>query len=197
LLFRGNQAIKSSAVDRILKRVEAFADKEQWAQAEALLDKLLIAKPWDRSVLLTKAHLYKQMWLTGDRKDHKPMEKAISLFSRCHLLTGSAEAGINTATLLLLSGREDDARRKASEVARHCRNQILEGEHAMDGFLAGVIAEANLVNGMLDAAEGWYETARTQDSTVVIRFRENMLLILEHTLPDKPSADRLREALRA
>ncbi len=44
-----------------------------------------------------------------DREDYDLLKDALHLFSRCHLLTGNAEAGINTATLLLLSGNEREA----------------------------------------------------------------------------------------
>jgi len=196
LLTKG-YAINSSAVDRILERVQAFSAREDWEKAESLLDKLLFAKPWDSKLLLCKAHLRKRMWIASNCENYELLEDSVRLFSRCHLITGSSEAGINTATLLLLSGKEEDAYKKASETSRHCRNLILEGDHELDGYFAAIIAEANLIRGRLEAAESWYETASSQDGSIADKFKENMSLLLEHSVSESKTVTRMRKALRA
>ena len=64
-------AINSSAVDRILERVQAFSAREDWEKAESLLDKLLFAKPWDSKLLLCKAHLRKRMWIASNCENYE------------------------------------------------------------------------------------------------------------------------------
>lgn len=189
--------INSNAVDRILQRVWAFIAKEEWHEADMLLDKLLIGKPWDKKILLNKAQLRKRMWIAGDCDDYGLLQDALRLFSRCHLLTGDPEAGINTATLLLISGREPEAYRKAAEVAKHCRTLIMMGKRELDGYYAAIIAEANLIRGRLEAAEAWYETAYSQDSSISEIFRENMNLLIEHIVPETSTVNRIRQTLRA
>lgn len=137
------------------------------------------------------------MWITSDCEDYELLKDALHLFSRCHLLTGNPEAGINTATLLLLSGNEDEAYAKAAEVARHCRSLILDGERSLDGYYAAVIGEANLIRGRLEAAEAWYETAYSQDNSISEIFKENMNLILAHIVPESKTVVKIRQALRA
>ncbi len=137
------------------------------------------------------------MWIASDCEDYDLLKDCLHLFSRCHLLTGSPEAGINTATLLLLSGDNEKARRKAEEVARNCRTHIMEGDKEVDGYYAAVLGEANLVMGNLEAAEAWYDTAYSEDSSIADIFRENMDLILQYTSPESKTAGKIRSALRA
>jgi hypothetical protein len=137
------------------------------------------------------------MWLASNRDNYELLQDALHLFSRCHLLTGNPEAGINTATLLLLSGNEEEAYRKASEVAGHCRNLIMDGTVELDGYLAAIIGEANLIRGRHEAAQSWYETACSQDESITEVFRENMNLLLDHTVPESKTVKKIRRALRA
>lgn len=194
---RKGNAINSNAVDRILQRVWSLIAREEWEKAEKLLDKLIIGKPWDKKLLLNKAQLRKRMWIASHCENFGYLTESLHLFSRCHLLTGNPEAGINTATLLLLSGKAEDARKKASEVARHCRSRIMNGDRELDGYFAAVIGEANLILGKLEAAEAWYDTAYSQDNSIAEIFKENMNLILDHTLPESKAVVKIRKALRA
>jgi hypothetical protein len=196
-VFYKGLTINSNAVDRILERVWAFSAKEEWERADSLLDKLIVAKPWDRKLLLTKAHLRKRKWMASNRKDYDLLLDTIRHFSRCSLLTGSAEAGINTATLLLISGKEDEAYKRAAETARHCRNLILSGDSDLDGNYAAIIAEANLIRGRLEAAESWYEAASSKDSSIADIFKQNMSLLLEHSALESNTVLKLRNALGA
>lgn len=189
--------INRNALDRILQKVWGLVVQEEWAEAEALLDKLISVKPWDKKLLLTKAQLRKNMWLASNREDYSLLDDAVHLYSRCHLLTGAAEAGINTATLLLISGNDQEAYRKAAEVAKHCRAVIMEGIREPDGYYPAIIAEANLIRGRLEAAETWYETAHSENSTIADIFQENMNLLLEHTVPESSTVNKIRRALRA
>jgi len=189
--------INSNAIDRILQRVWTFIAREEWDKAEELLDKLLIGRPWDQKLLLNKAHLRKRMWMSSGREDYSLLMETAHLFSKCHLLTGNAEAGINTATLLLLGGNDEEAHKKATEVARHCRMLIMDGNRELDGYYAAVIAEANLIRGRLEAAQSWYETAYNQDSSIAEAFKENMNLLLEHIVPETKSVKKIRQSLRA
>ena len=156
-----------------------------------------MGKPWDKKLLLNKAQLRKRMWIASSCEDYDLLKDCLHLFSRCHLLTGNPEAGINTATLLLLSGEDEEARAKASEVARNCRTHIMEGNKEVDGYYAAVIGEANLIMGKLEAAEAWYDTAYSEDSSIADIFRENMDLILKHIEPESKNAVKIRNALRA
>jgi tetratricopeptide (TPR) repeat protein len=180
-----------------LQSVWVFIARKEWEKAEALLDTLLAGKPWDKKILFTKAQLRKRMWIASEREDYQLMMDALHLFSRCHLLTGNPEAGINTATLLLLSGNHDEARKKAEEIATRCRNLVMKGNRELDGYFAAVIAEANLIMGRLEAAEAWYDTAYSKDNSVTEIFSENMSLILEHIVPESGAVARIRKALRA
>ena len=189
--------INTDAVERILQRVWAFIAAEEWSKAEDLLDKLISAKPWDRKLLLNKAHLRKKMWLSSSCEDYELLKDATHLFSRCHLLTGSPEAGINTATLLLIAGNEDEAYQKAAETAAHCRAVMMDSESEPDGYLLAVMGEANLIRGRLEAAEAWYDAACAQDDSIAEIFKENMNLLIDHIVPETRSILKIRKSLRA
>jgi len=189
--------INTDAVERILQRVWAFIAAEEWDKAEDLLDKLITAKPWDRKLLLNKAHLRKKMWLASGSEDYELLKDATHLFSRCHLLTGSPEAGINTATLLLIAGNEDEAYQKAAETAAHCRSVMMDSESEPDGYLLAVMGEANLIRGRLEAAEAWYDAACSQDDSIAEIFKENMNLLIDHIVPETRSILKIRKSLRA
>ncbi len=190
-------AINTDAVERILQRVWAFIAAEEWGKAEDLLDKLITAKPWDRKLLLNKAHLRKKMWLASGCEDYELLREATHLFSRCHLLTGSPEAGINTATLMLIAGNEEEAYLKAAETAAHCRSMMMDAESEPDGYLLAVMGEANLIRGRLEAAEAWYDAACAQDDSIAEIFKENMNLLIDHIVPETRSILKIRKSLRA
>ncbi len=194
--FKG-LVIKSKAVERLLERVTAFASKGQWGKAEGILDKLIVAKPWDRQLLLSKAYLRKKRWMTSGCKDLTLLEEAIYLFSRCHLLTGSIEAGINSATLLLLSGKQEEAYHRADDTARHCRQLIIENDTQHEEQYAVTIAEGNLLRGRLEAAESWYRTALSRNSEASEQVIDNMNLLLNYLMPEPELASRIRKAVGA
>lgn len=196
MVFKG-LIIKSEAVERLLDRVSTFGSKGQWEKAEGILDKLIIAKPWDKRLLLAKAHLRKRMWISSDCENQTFLAEALHLFSRCHLLTGSVEAGINTATLLLLSGNKNEAYKRADDTARHCRQLIIENDISEQGNYAVTIAEGNLLRGRLEAAESWYKTAMSKNDSVSEHVIDNMNLLLNHLMPDQDMAIRIREAVGA
>ncbi len=196
MVFKG-LIIKSKAVERLLDRVSAFTSQGQWEKAENILDKLIVAKPWDRKLLLAKAHLRKKMWISSDCENHIFLSEALHLFSRCHLLTGSVEAGINTATLLLLSGKEEEAHKRADDTARHCRQLIIENDTNEQDNYAVTIAEGNLVRGRMEAAELWYKTAMSKHDKISDQVIDNMNLLLNHLMPDHDIAVRIREAVGA
>lgn len=196
MMIEGSR-INRNSMDRMLQKIWGLVSLEDWTEAEILLNTLIKVKPWDKKFLLYKAQLRKNMWLASDKEDYALLEDAIHLYSRCHLLTGGAEAGINTATLLLISGNDREAYRKAAEVAKHCRALILDGVKERDGYYAAIIAEANLIRGRLEAAETWYETAHEENSTIADIFQENMNLLLEHIVPESSTVKRIRQALRA
>lgn len=184
-------------MERLLEKVSVFSSQGQWEKAESILDKLIVAKPWDKKLLLAKAHLRKKMWLSSDCENHTFLNEALHLFSRCHLLTGSVEAGINTATLLLLSGKKEEAYRRADDTARHCRQLIIENDISEQGNYAVTIAEGNLVRGRMEAAESWYKTAMSKDDCISDQVIDNMNLLLNHLMPDREMAIRIREAVGA
>ncbi len=184
-------------MERLLERVSVFSSRGQWEKAESILNKLLFAKPWDKQLLLAKAHLRKKMWISSDCENHIFLEEALHLFSRCHLLTGSVEAGINTATLLLLSGKKEEAHKRADDTARHCRQLIIENDISEQGSYAVTIAEGNLIRGRLEAAELWYKTAMSKHDTISDQVIDNMNLLLNHLMPDGDIATRIRESVGA
>ncbi|MEA3267201.1 MAG: TRAFs-binding domain-containing protein [Candidatus Fermentibacteria bacterium] len=196
MVFKG-LIIKSEAVERLLDRVYTFSSSGQWQKAESILDKLIVAKPWDKRLLLAKAHLRKRMWISSDCENQVLLAEALHLFSRCHLLTGSVEAGINTATLLLLSGNEEDAYKRADDTSRHCRQLIIENDIGEQDNYAVTIAEGNLVRGRLEAAESWYKTAMSKNDLVSEHVIDNINLLLNHLMPDQAMAVRIREAVGA
>ncbi len=196
MVFKG-RIIKSEATERLLDRVSTFGSKGQWEKANSIIDKLIVAKPWDKRLLLAKAHLRKRMWISSDCKNQVFLAEALHLFSRCHLLTGSVEAGINTATLLLLSGNKKEAYKRADDTARHCRQLIIENDIGEQDNYAVTIAEGNLVRGRLEAAESWYKTAMSKNDFVSEHVIDNMNLLLNHLMPDHDIAVRIREAVGA
>ncbi len=137
------------------------------------------------------------MWMASSCKDYSLLEEAIQLFSRCHLLTGSIEAGINSATLLLLSGKEKEAYKRADDTARHCRQLIIENDSLQHESYAVTIAEVNLLRGRLEAAESWYKTALSQSSEVSEYVLDNINLLLNYLVPEPEMEIRIRETLGA
>lgn len=135
--------------------------------------------------------------MASNGDDYFLLEEAIQLFSRCHLLTGSAEAGINTATLLLIGGRQEEARRKAEDTARRCRKIILEKDDFMPEYFAAITAEVHLINGNIAEAESWYRTASSQNRKLPEQVKENMDLLLDYLVLNSETATRIREALGA
>ncbi|MCD6587134.1 MAG: DUF4071 domain-containing protein [Candidatus Fermentibacteraceae bacterium] len=158
---------------------------------------LIVAKPWDKRLLLAKAQLKKKMWIASGHEDHVLLEEALQLYSRCHLLTGSIEAGINSATLLLLSGKKKEAYKRADDTARHCRLLIMENETHELGYYAATIAEVNLLRGRIEAAESWYKTALSKNNRVPDGVLDNMNLLLDHLVLEPDMAVRIREAVGA
>jgi tetratricopeptide (TPR) repeat protein len=125
------------------------------------------------------------------------MEEALQLFNRCYLLTGSIEAGINSATLLLLSGKKREAYKRADDTARHCRLLIMENKKHELGYYAATIAEVNLLKGRLEAAELWYKSALSENSRVSEKVLDNMNLLLNHLVPEPDMVARIRESVGA
>ena len=189
--------IKSEAVERLFDRIAIFSSQGKWEKAENIIDMLIVAKPWDKRLLLAKAKLRKKMWIASGHEDHTLLEEALQLFSRCHLLTGSIEAGINSATLLLLSGRKKEAYKRADDTARHCRLLIMENETHELGYYAATIAEVNLLRGRIEAAESWYKTALSKNNRVSDEVLDNMNLLLDHLVLEPDMAVRIREAVGA
>ncbi len=196
LLLKG-LIIKSEAVERLFDRVAVFSSQGKWEKAENIINMLIVAKPWDKRLLLAKANLKKKMWIASGQKDHELLEESLQLFSRCHLLTGSIKAGINSATLLLLSGRKKEAYKRADDTARHCRLLIMENKTHELGYYAATIAEVNLLRGKLEAAELWYKTALSKNSRVSEEVLDNMNLLLDHLVPEPDMVVRIREAVGA
>ncbi|MCK5786955.1 MAG: DUF4071 domain-containing protein [Candidatus Sabulitectum sp.] len=182
-------------MERLLAKVSTYVSLDQWDKAENILNKLIMAKPWDRSLLLAKAHLRKKMWMASGCEDHELLEESIRLFSRCHLITGSVEAGINSATLLLLSGKEKEAVKRADDTARHCRQLIIENNVNHKECYAETVAEVNLLKGRLDAAESWYKTAISKNEKISENAIDNMNLLLEYLIPEEEIETRIREAV--
>ncbi len=189
--------IKSEAVNRLLERISRFIDIGEWKNAEDIIEKLIVAKPWDKKLLLSKANLRKRMWIKSDCEDTVLLVEAIHLFSRCHLLTGIPEAGINTATLLLIRGRSEEAYEKADDTADYCRKLILEEDQMQEERFAAIIAEANLIKGRYVSAESWYKTAAAQKNPVSKQVRENVNLLLKHLAPESKTEAKIRKAMGA
>ncbi|MCP4647387.1 MAG: DUF4071 domain-containing protein [bacterium] len=189
--------IESKAVDRLLKRVSDFSSKGEWDKAEDILDKLTSGRPWDKKLLLSRAHLMKRKWAASGYEDSELLKHAIKHFSRCSLLTGSVEAGINNATLLLIGGREEEAIIKAKETAKRCRKLIMENDQMKESCFAAIIAEVNLISGRFQAAESWYKTAMSQDTSISPSIAENMNILLKYHMPESDTELRIRKAIRA
>lgn len=135
------------------------------------------------------------MWMASGCKNGELLDESVQLFSRCHLLTGSIEAGINAATLLLISGKEKEAYKRADDTARHCRQLIIENKVNTKECYAVTIAEVNLLKGRLDAAESWYRTAISKNSEISENATDNMNLLLQHLNPGKKREALIRKAV--
>lgn len=148
-------------------------------------------------MLLARADVKKSRWMAAGCDDFHLLGEAIKHYSRCSLITGTVKAGINTATLMLLGGREEEAHERADEIAYHCRKLIMEKDVQRESYLAAVIAEVHMIKGRFHHAETWYKTAYEQCSEMPDHVLVNMNLLLEHHVPDTATILRIRKAVGA
>ncbi len=148
-------------------------------------------------MLLARADVKKSRWIASGCDDFHLLGEAIKHYSRCSLITGNVEAAINTATLMLLGGREEEAHERAEEIALRCRKLIMEGDVKKESYLAVVIAEVHMINGRFHHAETWYKTAFANSEAMPDHVLTNMNLLLEHHVPDTVIVLRIRKAVGA
>ncbi len=196
MFYKWGYKIKSEAIDRLLQRIDSYSAKEQWDKAEAILDRLILGRPWDKKLLLTKAYLDKRKWVVSGCSDHDLLQIAIKSFSRCTLLSGSVEAEINNATLLLISGQREEAYLKAKEAAHRCRKLIVIKGKSSGICYSAIVAEVNLIQERFLAAESWYKTAISQNEYIPDYVAENVQLLLNHHVPDPKIIAKLKNSLR-
>ena len=136
--------------------------------------------------------------MTAGCNDHELLEKAIRSFSKCTLLTGSVEAEINNATLLLISGQQEEAYFKAIEAAHRCRKLIVIKGKSSEICYSAIVAEVNLIQERFLAAESWYKTAISQNDRDCVPdyVAENVQLLLNHLVPDPKIIAKLKNSLR-
>lgn len=129
--------------------------------------------------------------------NHELLEIAVKSFSKCTLLTGSVEAEINNATLLLIAGQRDEAYLKAKEAAHRCRKLIVIKGKSSGICYSAIVAEVNLIQERFLAAESWYKTAVSQSDDIPDYVAENVQLILNHHVPDPKIIAKLKNSLRS
>ncbi len=171
-----------------------MVESGDWERAGIIIDKLIHAKPWDKQLLFVKANLIKSLWIDSDCKNDLILKEAVKHFSKCSLLTGLPEAGINTATLLLLTGRKNDAIIKADETARQCEKLIIEKDDLDEFIFYAIIAEVNLIQERFTAAETLYRRASAQTDKLPKENITNIKLLLKHHAPKSDVIQRIKKA---
>jgi class 3 adenylate cyclase len=133
------------------------------ARANSILLQLLSSGHTDEETLGLIARSHKDLWMqaTNPEEQSRQLALAASGYEQAYQASGSYWAGINTATMAMLMGKEDRARELAQEVRDRCWQQ-LKSASEQDGdryWLLATLGEAALILRDWSDAENWYSQA--------------------------------------
>jgi len=152
--------------DVLLRQQQALALSRSGAteRAEALLKQLYDEGHRDEETLGIRARTHKDRAMRAEdpatRTAH--LERAYTYYREAYACNQNAYwTGINSATMALLLGRQEEARKLASEVRELCLRELdkIKGTDADEYWPLATLGEAALILGDQQEAEHYYERA--------------------------------------
>ena len=194
-----DEGLKSFPADVRLRQLHALTLARSGASGEAnlLLHKLYQEGHTDEETisLLARTHkdLAERAAEPGQRQGH--LRRAQELYAQAHKLNGGYYSGINAATLALLLGEHESAKKLAEGVREACKLEIakLKQTNGDAYWPTATLGEAALLLGEWPEAEEWYCRAAMLGGK---RFgdlcstRRNARLIVAHLHADAPRFER-------
>lgn len=131
-------------------------------EAIVILERLYQEGHRDPETLGILAGIYRRSWKTGKNPAH--LERAHSLYREGWETTGDTYNGINTAHLLLIAGKRDEAQK----VARQVLGELEKMQEArFDHWQLATVGEAHLINQDLESAKKWYGKAVAKEPALI------------------------------
>ncbi|HEY9609473.1 MAG TPA: TRAFs-binding domain-containing protein [Allocoleopsis sp.] len=131
--------------------------------ANSLLVKLLESGHSDEETLGLLARTHKDLWIqaTDSEERTRQLGLAASRYEQAYQCSGSVWTGINAATMAMLMGQEDHARKLARAVRQQCLQQLKpDSERRSDEYwLLATLGEAALILREWTEAQDWYAQA--------------------------------------
>lgn len=194
-----SEGLRRAPADLRLQQLHALALARAGAaaRANAILRRLDAEGHADEETLGLLARTHKDLAARGhddgDRRSH--LRLAYQAYLRAHRSHGGYWSGINAATLAVVLGDRDEARRLASAVEARCSELLLAAVAARSDryWILATLGEAALIRGDLSASEDWYRGAAEEGAG---RFgdlastRRNARLLLDCLGGDRTRIDR-------
>lgn len=150
----------------------------------------------DEETLGIFGRVHKEIWLASSGGDpgHPALRTARNLYLKAFRSSRGYYSGINAASLSLVLGDEDTARRLARLVVRICM-QSVRGRGAGDYWVLATLGEAQLVLGRQEQAARCYARARKLAGTNYAELassRRQIKLLSRYVAVDEPVLNGLR-----
>ncbi len=169
-LAKGHPLLAYDLVSAVLRRApgsvrgrqlqaHALARSGASAQAARVLEALRAEGADDEETLGLLASVTKDLALRSRDGTTERLREACDLYHLAYERHGSYWAGINDATLALLTGDPQRARSVAEAVRKTCASRLAQPASDDRYWLLATIAETWLVVGNIDEAERWYAQA--------------------------------------
>ncbi|HEY6046922.1 MAG TPA: TRAFs-binding domain-containing protein [Pyrinomonadaceae bacterium] len=175
----------------------ALARSGATQRGNSILAKLREEGHRDEETLGILARTHKDLWAhaTKKREQNRQLQLAHKFYHEAYQLSGGYYSGINAATLALLLGRKDEARRLANEVRHACVAELktLPAESPNRYYPLATLGEACLILGRWTEAEDWYGQAAELakgNFADLSSTRRNARLILDHLGRDRAEIEK-------
>ncbi len=159
------EGLKHWANDLRLQQLLALSLARSGAthRANSLLLQLLESGHNDEETLGLLARTHKDLWLqaTTPEEQDRQLWLAASRYKQAYQCSTSYWTGINAATMAMLMGKEDSARKLAADVRQQCLQHIKPPSQrsSKDYWLLATLGEAALILREWSEAEDWYGQA--------------------------------------
>jgi class 3 adenylate cyclase/tetratricopeptide (TPR) repeat protein len=175
----------------------ALARSGATQRGNSILAKLREEGHRDEETLGILARTHKDLWAhaTKTREQNRQLQLAHKFYHEAYKLSGGYYSGINAATLALLLGRTEQARRLANEVRHACVAELktLPIESPNRYYPLATLGEACLILRRWREAEDWYEKAAELakgNFADLSSTRRNARLILDHLGRDRTEIEK-------
>jgi class 3 adenylate cyclase/tetratricopeptide (TPR) repeat protein len=175
----------------------ALARSGATQRGNSILAKLREEGHRDEETLGILARTHKDLWAhaTKKREQNRQLQLAHKFYYEAYKLSSGYYSGINAATLALLLGRIEQARRLANEVRHACVAELKTLPHdSLDRYWPlATLGEACLILRRWSEAEDWYEKAAELakgNFADLSSTRRNARLILDHLGRDRAEIEK-------